>query len=133
MVNVLWINSDEIPGNGIDDDCDPNTSDSVIDIPDGAYGEQYEGLIPPDATIESYDNNRFAIITGSVKDSTLNPVQGIVVFIHGHSEYGTVQTNSEGVFSIYKSTSTVWASRKCFDLMNTNRKLGNTFKVKTNL
>ena len=90
----------EVIGNGIDDDCDPNTPDSVVDLPDGTYGDQYEGLVPPDATITSYDDNRFAIITGSVQDSLLNPIPSIVVSIHGHSEYGTVQTDSNGVFSI---------------------------------
>ncbi len=90
----------EITGNGIDDDCNPATTDSVIDVPEGTYGDQYEDLIPPDATIESYDDNRFSLITGSVKDSSLNPVPGLVVSIHEFPEYGTVQTNSEGVFSI---------------------------------
>ncbi|MHC4267754.1 MAG: putative metal-binding motif-containing protein, partial [Planctomycetota bacterium] len=93
----------EIIGNGKDDDCNPGTSDDAggdIKVPDGTYGEQYEDLIPPDATIESYDSNRFAIITGSAKDSSLNPVPEIVVSIHRHPEYGTVQTDSEGIFSI---------------------------------
>ena len=90
----------EITGNGIDDDCNPGTTDSVVDIPEGTYGDQYENLVPPDATITSYDDNRFALITGSVQDSFLNPVPAIVVSIHGYPEYGTVQTNSEGEFSI---------------------------------
>ncbi|MCP4251870.1 MAG: hypothetical protein GY775_00420, partial [Candidatus Scalindua sp.] len=63
----------EIIGNGIDDDCDTATVDIVIDIPDGVFGEQYEGLVPEDVTIEAYDYDRFAIITGSVKDSSLSP------------------------------------------------------------
>ncbi|MCP4255780.1 MAG: hypothetical protein GY775_20735, partial [Candidatus Scalindua sp.] len=37
---------------------------------------------------------------GSVKDSSLSPFPEIVVSIHGHPEYGTVQTDSVGVFSI---------------------------------
>ena len=93
----------ETIGNGIDDDCNPDTSDDAgndIKVPEGTYGNQYENLIPPDATIESYDDNRFAVITGSVKDSSLNPVPAIVVSIHGHPEYGTVQTDNQGVFSI---------------------------------
>ncbi len=69
-------------------------------LPDGSYGKTYEDLIPPDATIPSYDPKRFSLITGLVKDGSGNPLAGVAVGIHGQSEYGTAQTDATGRFSI---------------------------------
>ncbi|MDL1984383.1 MAG: hypothetical protein LWX54_09395 [Deltaproteobacteria bacterium] len=68
--------------------------------PGGSFGEQYEDLIPPDATLESYDPKRFSVITGLVHDLTGSPISDVSLTIHGHPEYGTAETNAEGRFSI---------------------------------
>ena len=93
----------EIPDNNIDDDCNPDTPDnsgSGIVLPEGTYGKIYENLIPADATIEEYDSKRFSLITGTVNNNSQNPIQGVAVSIYDHPEYGTVHTDSQGVFSI---------------------------------
>ncbi len=73
---------------------------NVSPLPDGSYGKTYEDLVPPNATIPSYDPNRFSLITGLVKDRSGNPLSGAIVGIHSHPEYGTAQTDAAGRFSI---------------------------------
>ena len=68
--------------------------------PEGSFGEQYEDLIPSDATIESYDPKRFSLITGLVHAIDDTPISDVSVTIHSHPEYGTVLTSIEGQFSI---------------------------------
>jgi RHS repeat-associated protein len=68
--------------------------------PEGSFGEQYEDLIPPDATVESYDPKRFSVITGLVQDLAGTPIADVAVTIHDHPEYGTVATDADGGFSI---------------------------------
>jgi len=68
--------------------------------PEGSFGEQYEDLIPPDATVESYDPKRFSVITGLVQDLAGSPIADVSVTIHDHPEYGTVATDADGRFSI---------------------------------
>ena len=72
----------------------------VEPLPEGSFGKQYEDLIPSDATITSYDSKRFSLITGLVKDRLQNPLSGVKVSIHNHSEYGSAQTDNQGRFSI---------------------------------
>jgi RHS repeat-associated protein len=73
---------------------------TVEPLPDGAWGKQYEDLIPADATINKYDSRRFAIITGQIRDRTGSGIAGMAVAIQDHPEYGTTQTDSTGNFSI---------------------------------
>ena len=68
--------------------------------PEGSFGGQYNDLIPPDATIESYDARRFSVITGLVQDLAGDSIKHVTVAIHNHSEYGTVKTDADGRFSI---------------------------------
>ena len=68
--------------------------------PEGSFGEQYEDLIPPDATISTYASNRFSLITGLVRNLDDLPIADVSVTVHGHSEYGTAYTDGEGRFSI---------------------------------
>jgi len=68
--------------------------------PEGSFGEQYQDLIPPDATIETYDPKRFSVITGLVQDKAETPLPETTISIHNHAEYGTVQTDAQGRFSI---------------------------------
>ena len=68
--------------------------------PEGSYGEQYEDLVPPDATVDQYDPARFSLITGLVNDINEKPIPGIAITIHSHAEYGSVTTNEQGRFSI---------------------------------
>ena len=67
---------------------------------EGSFGEQYEDLIPPDATLEAYDSKRFSLITGLVQDLAGAPIADVAVMIHDHPEYGTVKTDPKGRFSI---------------------------------
>ena len=68
--------------------------------PEGSFGEQYEDLVPPDATVESYDPRRFSLITGLVQDLASSPIADVAVTVHSHPEYGTVETDAQGRFSI---------------------------------
>jgi hypothetical protein len=42
--------------------------------PEGSFGDQYDDLVPPDATVDSYDPKRFSLITGIVEDLSDDPV-----------------------------------------------------------
>jgi len=68
--------------------------------PEGSFGEQYEDLIPPDSSIESYDARRFSVITGLVTDQGGVPIPDVAVTILHHPEYGTAYTDGEGRYSI---------------------------------
>ncbi len=68
--------------------------------PQGSFGQSYQDLVPPDATVESYDARRFALITGLVKSLEGEPLPEVSVTIHGHSEFGTAVTDREGRFSL---------------------------------
>ena len=68
--------------------------------PEGSYGQQYEDLVPTDATVDQYDPERFSLITGSVKDIKEKPIPGVAITVHSHAEYGSVTTNGQGQFSI---------------------------------
>ncbi|MGB5745764.1 MAG: hypothetical protein WBM69_02205, partial [Desulfobacterales bacterium] len=69
-------------------------------LPEGSFGKQYEDLIPPDSTVDSYDSKRFSLITGKVQDLAESSVAGVSIAIQGHPEYGTVATDIEGRFTI---------------------------------
>ena len=66
--------------------------------PEGSFGQQYEDLIPEDATIDEYDPNRFALVTGLVRDISNGPLSGVVVSVLGHPGYGTTKTDETGRF-----------------------------------
>ncbi|ABW66962.1 RHS repeat-associated core domain-containing protein [Desulfosudis oleivorans] len=68
--------------------------------PEGTFGEQYNDLIPEDASLESYDPKRFLVITGFVEDIDGNPVQNVIIDIIDHPEYGSVRTDDTGRYSI---------------------------------
>ena len=68
--------------------------------PEGTFGEQYEDLIPSDATIGEYDSTRFSLITGLVRDMGDLPIVDVSITILDHPEYGTALTGSDGRFSI---------------------------------
>ena len=68
--------------------------------PEGSFGEQYEDLVPPDATIDEYDAKRFSLITGMVHDLQDAPLEDVRVTVHGHPEYGTVKTAADGRFTL---------------------------------
>lgn len=90
------------PGGGISNQVIFKVTQTPVvePLPEGSFGKQYEDLIPSDATITSYDPKRFSVITGLVKDRAKNPLSGVRVSIHNHSEYGSVQTDNQGRFSI---------------------------------
>ena len=68
--------------------------------PEGSFGARYEDLVPPDATLKTYDPRRFCLITGLVLDVQGSPLEGVSITILHHPEYGTALTNNEGRFSI---------------------------------
>ncbi len=69
-------------------------------LPEGSFGKDYEGLIPEDATIKSYDSKRFSIITGIVRNIDQTPIEGVSVTVLNNPEYGTVYSDMNGRFSI---------------------------------
>jgi hypothetical protein len=68
--------------------------------PEGSYGEQYEDLVPEDATVDQYDPERFSLITGLVHNIDRSPLPGVTITVHSHAEYGSVTTDDQGRFSI---------------------------------
>ena len=68
--------------------------------PSISFGSQYEDLIPPDTTIESLDPQRFALVTGVVRNSEQEPIEGVCITFLGYPEYGTVYSDDAGLFSI---------------------------------
>jgi sugar lactone lactonase YvrE len=76
------------------------TAANVQPLPEGSFGEQYQDLIPPDATVGSYDPKRFSLITGLVQDVTKAPIADVSVSILEYPKYGTALTDSNGRFSI---------------------------------
>ncbi len=68
--------------------------------PEGSFGENYEDLVPQDATVDQYDPKRFALITGKVRDSAGAALAEVSITIHSHPEYGTVVTDEQGKYSI---------------------------------
>jgi Carboxypeptidase regulatory-like domain len=68
--------------------------------PEGAFGSNYQDLIPADATLEAYEPKRFAVVTGSAQDASGAPLSGVFVVVHARSEYGTATTDRDGRFSI---------------------------------
>jgi RHS repeat-associated protein len=73
---------------------------NVQPLPEGAYGKQYEDLVPSDATILAYDPKRFSLITGLVQDGLGNPLSGVTVGLHSQPQYGTARTDNTGRFSL---------------------------------
>ena len=69
-------------------------------LPDGSFGKQYENLVPSNATMKAYDPKRFSIVTGLIVDRGGIPISGVAISIHGHAEYGSTETNSEGRYSL---------------------------------
>ncbi|MGD9234231.1 MAG: hypothetical protein PVH67_10255, partial [Desulfobacterales bacterium] len=69
-------------------------------LPEGSFGQQYEDLIPTDATLEEYDAKRFSLITGLVHSIADFPISDVSVTLHGHPEHGTVLTDAQGRFSL---------------------------------
>jgi hypothetical protein len=67
---------------------------------EGSFGEQYQDLIPADAAMEHYAENRFAVITGTVENLSGQPLGGVQVAIHDHPEYGTTSTDGTGRFNL---------------------------------
>jgi len=77
-----------------------NVTGNVEQLPEGSFGEQYEDLVPSDATVESYDSERFSVVTGLVEDISGNAIEGVSVCIKDKLEYGTAKTDANGRFSI---------------------------------
>ncbi|BCS98768.1 hypothetical protein DSLASN_44000 [Desulfoluna limicola] len=69
-------------------------------LSEGSFGEKYQDLVPGDASLESYDEKRFVILTGTVNEINDTPLSGVRVEVFDHPEYGSVLTDSEGRFSI---------------------------------
>ncbi|MBW2136058.1 MAG: carboxypeptidase regulatory-like domain-containing protein [Deltaproteobacteria bacterium] len=68
--------------------------------PEGSFGEQYQDLVPADATVESYESRRFSLITGAVRDLGGSPIPDVSVTILDSPEYGTATTGANGRFSL---------------------------------
>ena len=99
--------------------------------PEGSYGEQYEDLVPEDATVDQYDPERFSLITGLVHDINQLPLPGVTITVHSHAEYGSVATDDLGRFSIpvegggtltvvYEKQGLISAQRKVYVPWNDN-------------
>jgi hypothetical protein len=68
--------------------------------PEGSFGEQYEDLVPPDATVDQYDPKRFSLITGRVQNPAGASIADVSITVHKNPEYGTVVTDAQGQYSI---------------------------------
>jgi RHS repeat-associated protein len=68
--------------------------------PEGSFGTQYADLVPEDASLVSYEPERFIVVTGLVTDINGVPLEGVTTEILNHPEYGTATTDETGRFSI---------------------------------
>jgi RHS repeat-associated protein len=92
--------------------------------PEGSFGEKYQDLVPPDATIQSYDPKRFSLVTGLVRNPGGSPINDVSVNILGRSEYGTAKTNAEGRFSVpVEGGGTLTITYRKEGLITTHRKV----------
>ena len=73
---------------------------NVVPQPEGSFGEKYQDLIPPDATVQSYDSKRFSLITGLVRNLAGSPIADVSVNLLNNPGYGTAKTDTQGRFSI---------------------------------
>ncbi|MEN8147658.1 MAG: LamG-like jellyroll fold domain-containing protein, partial [Campylobacterota bacterium] len=64
------------------------------------FGTFYTDSIPPNATLDKYDETLFCMINGTILSEDGSPLQGVLVSIHSHDEYGSVLTNTSGNFAI---------------------------------
>jgi hypothetical protein len=69
-------------------------------LPEESFGAGYQSLVPEDATLESYDARRFAVVTGLVTGRDGQPLEGVAVTVHGRADYGTAMSDAEGRFSL---------------------------------
>ena len=69
-------------------------------LPEGSFGQRYEDRVPFDATVDAYDPERFALVTGQVQDENGNGLQDVAVAVHSHPEYGTCRTDAEGRYAL---------------------------------
>ncbi|MDX9972605.1 MAG: PKD domain-containing protein, partial [FCB group bacterium] len=68
--------------------------------PEASFGSFYDDLVPADTQITDYDPERFAVITGLVRDINDSPIPGVAVTVLHHAEFGTAYTDSAGRFSL---------------------------------
>ena len=68
--------------------------------PEGSFGTQYTDLVPDDASLASYDIDRFVVVTGIVTDTVGAALADVKTQILNHPEYGTAVTDETGRFSI---------------------------------
>jgi len=73
---------------------------STITTQSGSFAKSYSDLIASNATIDNFDEKRFCVLRGKVKTIDDRPLSNVTVSIKGHSEYGSVQTDSNGEFAI---------------------------------
>jgi RHS repeat-associated protein len=64
------------------------------------FGTQYVNTIPVNATVESYDEKRFCMITGQILNEDGSPLKGVKVSILNHIEYGSTVTDSNGSYAL---------------------------------
>ena len=93
--------------------------------PEGSFGEKYQDLVPPDATVAELEPKRFSLITGMVQGVDSLPIAGVAVHIKEQPAYGTAYTDTEGRFSlpvegggnltaVYSKTGYISAQRKVY-------------------
>jgi RHS repeat-associated protein len=68
--------------------------------PEGSFGAQYRDKVPEDASLKSYDQERYILLTGLVRDESGDPLSGVRVKVLNHPEYGSTQTDESGRFSL---------------------------------
>lgn len=64
------------------------------------FGTKYIDQIPANSTKEKYDEKLFSMLAGKILDEDGNPIPNVKVSILNHSEYGSVQTDSNGSYSL---------------------------------
>ena len=69
-------------------------------LPQGSFGYSYRDQVPSNITLAEYAPKRFSLITGLVRDLSNAPIREVAITVHSHPEYGSVQTDAEGRFTI---------------------------------
>ncbi|MFA5260206.1 MAG: hypothetical protein WC450_03135, partial [Candidatus Omnitrophota bacterium] len=97
--------------------------------PEGSFGDNYDQLIPPDATLNEYDPQRFSVARGQVKDNNEAPLAEVRINVLGRPDYGTAITDMNGEYSLpveggstlnisFQKTGFITAHRKVEVLVN---------------
>jgi RHS repeat-associated protein len=73
---------------------------TVLPIDDGTWAKPYETFIPPDSTVENYDEERFSLMVGDLIIPGGVAPANIDIVILDHPQYGTAHPDANGDYTL---------------------------------